>query len=1062
MRKGLRKLVWRGSQNDPGDESVIGAPSWSRFEPRSRSEVTVSPPVDGVEVWHEPTTDAIVDICFVHGLAGHGNKTWTASGQTSPWPKELLPTEITNARILTYGYDAYVFPKSGSKASANQVVDHASNLLTDLTNARLDGDTSSRPLIFVAHSLGGLVCKQALLRSRNNPEAHLRGIFNSTKGIIFLGTPHRGSWMADMAKVPASALGLVKSINTSLLTALQADTQYLKSLQDDFLSMVRQQRESGRGLEVTCFFEELPLPRGGIVVSKDSATFDGYNPITIHADHKTMVKFNSVGDNGFKRLVSELKRWVSDIDEGWFMASADQTSTLRPRISAESTIRQPSVHHLPFSKNYNLVGRKDVLEHLRQRLLNGPGGQRLALLGLGGMGKTQTALQFSHSVKGSVEYGDFSVIWIPVLSMASFEQACATVVNKLNIKNASDTSNKKELFRDYFSSDESGKWLLILDNADDVSTMHGLLSKSDGIIDYLPVSDGGRTLLTTRSREVANSFAGSNVLELTSMSHEDATTLLERSLEKRQSLQEYTKVTDELLSELAYLPLAIAQASSYINMNSISVHEYLRLFRKTDQDMVELLSRGFRDGTHYSVTQGAVATTWTVSFNQIQSHDADAEKLLCFMAHIEPKAIPRSILPNLGTEQKMTHAIGTLCGYGFLSRQREGDVFDMHSLVYVSIRLWLQQQNTAESTYNTAIVHLSNLFQDHEWAAREAWRPQLTHVLKALQDPIGTVRESFILANTLSFYLLNDSRREEVIELLERMHALMDKQELPASESSRRSTQYLLGIAYQGGVQSQAAVDLLLRVVDTEKEILSEDNPVRLQSQRALANSYISNGQNREGINVLLQVRRVEDSLFEELDYRKASTLHHLALAYQSTKDYRQAIESITLAITMREGVYAKDDYRVLGAKNVLGILYREDGQADKAIEVLEDVFALRRATLEKDNIKLLVTQIELAIAYTSRGRFEDTPALLEPMIPLLDTTSGTRRHHACMALHWLAIAYHQTGRTERAVENMERAVAASSTMLSMSDGNRLRAEQSLQHYREELQKKGQEAIAEA
>lgn len=1014
MMKKLRKLVRRGSQNDPGDESLPGAPSGSRFESRSRSEVTASPPVDGVEVWHEPVTGANVDICFVHGLAGHGNKTWTASGQTSPWPKQLLPTEITNARILTYGYDAYVFPKSGTKASANQMVDHASNLLIDLTNARLDGDTSSRPLILVAHSLGGLVCKQALLRSRNNPEVHLRGIFNSTKGVIFLGTPHRGSWMADMAKVPASALGPVKSINKSLPTALQADTQYLKSLQDDFLSMVRQQRESGRGLEVTCFFEELPLPRGGIVVSRESATFDGYTPITIRADHKTMVKFSSASDNGFKRLVSELKRWVSDINEERFMTSADQANTLHPRVGAESTTRRPSVHHLPLSKNYNFVGRKDVLENLRQRLLNDPEGQKLALLGLGGMGKTQTALHFSHLVKGSVEYGDFSVIWIPALSLASFEQACATVVNKFGIEHDSDTSNKKEVFRDYFSSDESGKWLIILDNADDVSIMHGVLSKSDGIMDYIPVSDRGRTLLTTRSREVANSFAGSNVLELASMSYEDATALLERSLEKRQSLQEDSKVTDELLSKLTYLPLAIAQASSYINMNSISVHEYLRLFCNTDQDMVGLLSRGFRDGAHYSVTQGAVATTWTVSFNQIQSNNADAEKLLCFMAHIEPKAIPKSILPSLGTEEKMTQAIGTLCGYGFLSRQREDlsqqredDVYDMHSLVHVSIRLWLQQQNTAELTYNTVIVHLSNLFEDHKWAAYKIWRPQLTHALKALKDPVSTVREIFTLANSLSFYLLSDVRREEVIELLERMHALMDEQELSASEPSRRSTQSLLATAYQGGSQCQAAVDMLLRLVDIEKKCLPEDDLVRLGSQRSLAISYFKNGQPREGLDILLELIRLEDSLFEEVDFRKATSLHSLALAYQRINDNRQAIESIKLAITMLKGIQAKDDYRVLVTKSLLGTLYLEEGQVDKAIEMLEEVFALRRATVEEDNIELLVTQIELAVAYTRKGRLEEAAALLEPLVPLLDTTSGARRYNVYVALHWLARSYH-------------------------------------------------------
>ncbi|KAK3937275.1 hypothetical protein QBC46DRAFT_267844, partial [Diplogelasinospora grovesii] len=97
------------------------------------------------------------------------------------------------------GYDAYVVRKSA--ASANQLIDHAANLLADMTNDRASHNASSRRLIFVAHSLGGLVCKEAVLRLRNNPAAHLRGIFDCDVGIASMGTPYRGSWMADWAKI---------------------------------------------------------------------------------------------------------------------------------------------------------------------------------------------------------------------------------------------------------------------------------------------------------------------------------------------------------------------------------------------------------------------------------------------------------------------------------------------------------------------------------------------------------------------------------------------------------------------------------------------------------------------------------------------------------------------------------------------------------------------------------------------------------------------------------------------------------------------------------------------
>ncbi|KAF4338214.1 hypothetical protein FBEOM_7899 [Fusarium beomiforme] len=322
MRK-LRAKFLRRKQHRTGDNSpeihhqqktshgLPGPPSRHDTDLRPPSESTPVPSFpDGVEVLHD-CRDATIDICFVHGLTGNRDSTWTAKGQSKPWPETLLPLKLTSARILTYGYDAYIVRRS--VASTNGLIDHAKNLLNDLSTDRACSNASSRPLVFVAHSLGGLVCKEAVLLSRNNPESHLRGIFDCTKGVVFLGTPHRGSWMADWARIPTSALGIVKSTNKSLLKILETDDKYLQSVQDRFWSMVREQQKAGRDLEVTCFYEELPLSGVGKVVSKDSATLESYNAISIHANHSNMVKFSSADDNGFKRLLGELIRWESQI-----------------------------------------------------------------------------------------------------------------------------------------------------------------------------------------------------------------------------------------------------------------------------------------------------------------------------------------------------------------------------------------------------------------------------------------------------------------------------------------------------------------------------------------------------------------------------------------------------------------------------------------------------------------------------------------------------------------------------------------------------------------------------
>ncbi|KAM0539576.1 hypothetical protein ACHAO7_012047, partial [Fusarium culmorum] len=576
------------------------------------------------------------------------------------------------------------------------------NLLTDLTNDRRHRNASGRPLIFVVHSLGGLVCKEAILLSRNNPNRSRQDFFTHIKGVVFMGTPHKGSWMADWSGIPAKALGLVKSTNRSLLEVLETNNQYLESIHVRFLSMMREQREAGRQLEVTCFFEELPLSTVGKVVSKESATFEGYDPITIHANHADMVKFRSAEENGFKRVVGELTAWKSEIG----------LTTIQPETNA-------------------WTGRGGVIAELQKLLFAHPGGQRAALVGLGGVGKTQIALQLAHLAKSdSQSHQHYSVIWMPALSMVSFEQACTRMVKVFDIEHA-DNEDPKEIFKDFLSSEEAGKWFLIIDNADEMKTLYGTAQDLGGIADYIPDCEQGCILFTTRSREVAVTVAQTNILELPEMDKKDARTLLQSSLIQKDQMQN-TDLADRLLRELAYLPLAITQASAYMTINKISIKEYMRLLQNTDQDMVELLSVGFRDGTHYDIAQGAVITTWIVSFKQICALHEEAAILLSFASCLEPKAIPRALLPRLSTEQSMTRAIGTLCGYSFLSQREDGDMFDMHSLVHLATQRWNEDDGREEEIQQLALTRIVEAFPTDDWENREVWRRYLPHALRVL------------------------------------------------------------------------------------------------------------------------------------------------------------------------------------------------------------------------------------------------------------------------------------------------------------------------------------------
>lgn len=153
-----------------------------------------------------------------------------------------MPGTVPRARVLTYGYDTHIRHQwVGPRVNRNTVYDIAWNLLVALESERRAAP--SRPVLFVVHSLGGIVVKEALRRSRSCQmgQAHLRGIFESTIGIIFFGTPHAGAdprtFLHRVAEKVVKAAGL--SVNEQIVSALLPSSERLRELRDEFGPMAQ-------------------------------------------------------------------------------------------------------------------------------------------------------------------------------------------------------------------------------------------------------------------------------------------------------------------------------------------------------------------------------------------------------------------------------------------------------------------------------------------------------------------------------------------------------------------------------------------------------------------------------------------------------------------------------------------------------------------------------------------------------------------------------------------------------------------------------------------------------
>ena len=295
----------------------------------------------------------------------------------------------------------------------------------------------------------------------------------------------------------------------------------------------------------------------------------------------------------------------------------------------------------------------------------------MTIYGLGGCGKSALAIEFAY--RALCQRAERVVFWVPATSRESFELAYKEVGIRLRIPGITDdNADIKQLVREALNSTVSFEWLMIVDNADDPEF---LLSSIDAgarvarLVDYLPKSDKGKIVFTTRSRKAAGDLTQSNKLELKDMVEADAKQLLSRRI-TNQALLSDTKAVEELPELLAYLPLALVQAAAFIDNNDMAVSRYISLIRNAGNES-ELFGEHFEDPNRYQEMDSTIAKTWHISFDQIREQDPLAAEYLSFMACIDRINIQQSLLPPGGSPVQQAKAIGTLKEYAFVTERQQ-------------------------------------------------------------------------------------------------------------------------------------------------------------------------------------------------------------------------------------------------------------------------------------------------------------------------------------------------------------------------------------------------------
>ncbi|KAI0547904.1 hypothetical protein F4679DRAFT_552524 [Xylaria curta] len=310
---------------------------------------------------------AVLDIVFVHGFTGDPVKTWRYTGpdvldKPKPvtgsihqwgsrlfqkpsdasngfqhsgtyWPQDLLPLTVKDARILTYEYDTHIRHVFDGQISQNSVYDISWDFLMAIEAQRKE--YVSRPIIFIAHSLGGIVAKEMLRRSDgcHDSRQFLRSIAESTRGIIFFGTPHGGAdprgFLLRIAERAVKAAGF--SVNEKIVSTLLPSSERLRELRDDFGPLAMRYHWI-----IHSFQEQYGVAiLGGKKVVDDSSSYLNLPTVEITEhiarNHMEMCRFASSDDPEYIKVVATVDRMVQALRQ-------NNTSQKQHRAAANQVI----------------------------------------------------------------------------------------------------------------------------------------------------------------------------------------------------------------------------------------------------------------------------------------------------------------------------------------------------------------------------------------------------------------------------------------------------------------------------------------------------------------------------------------------------------------------------------------------------------------------------------------------------------------------------------------------------------------------------------------------------
>jgi tetratricopeptide (TPR) repeat protein len=716
---------------------------------------------------------------------------------------------------------------------------------------------------------------------------------------------------------------------------------------------------------------------------------------------------------------------------------------------------------IPYARNESFIGGDKLLSSIFKTLSETKSLQsnhRVALYGLGGVGKTQTALEYAYKMKHYYS----SVFWISGIDESTLLSGYQRIGSRTGCVAA--PNNPLDLAHralDWLQHQRN--WLLVIDNLDDVSVIKGFLPSADG---------NGHTLITTRNPNTKGIPAKG--LEVEVLKADDAVQLFIAlsDIPEAESAVDIAEV-EKIVKELGYLPLAIEQSASFIRETDTKIDDYLRLYQSSRQTR-QRLNEWVPDGNR--MYEDVVATTWKVSFDIIKSDKKSpaSARLLHLFAFLNPDLIllefveagadilDRELRCVIADRLELDNSLRLLQRFSLIKRSRDPRGITIHRLVQQMIQNELE--NVVWTAWWKTVTELClkafpNKTTDITRPACRKYQEQVVYPL-SLSPEINT--ESF--AKTLSrvaFFLFEDGKfdvsavlqekavkvwtavrgRNDPETLMATIHLAMtsrsqgrlDKavalveEALGTTELGDSHPTVLIAVAhlatsYLNKGLLMEAVKLQKTVVNISKATLGDKHHDTLSAICQLANSYWHQGRWDECLE--LQQTVLEDFM-TVLGGRHRDTLvamDNIAITYASLRRFDEAIALQERALNFHKEQFADDHPETLRMIGNLAHTYREKGLLDQAVELERTVLAGKKVVLGDRHPDTVTAMGNLAHTYWLQRRLKEAVVLEENIVEIKQAELGNKHPQTFTAMANLGNTYRDLKRWDEAIE-LQRAV---------------------------------------